>query len=230
MIKKTLYSSKIFIYAILVLISFFGIIITSFGLLLYLMTGFKFNILIGTLGWFLITLFPMYFIKKYRDVWDEYYEKRQVEPPELPIKGGDVIRSIISVIIFAMLYNYLGGFLGPFPEHISKDITIEILKIITQINGVLIGLLGIALSQLYKNNLFKFNPRTITITFISFIISIFYSITNLTKLEKEIYAKEIIVPPLSFLIFGICLFILFILNAFYRTQVIPLNNNVMSTN
>lgn len=219
MMRKIINYFKIIIYAFTVIIAFLGLITSFLGIILYFIAGFKIDILVGVLGWFIISIILSYFVTKYRKIWDDYYENREVIAPEIPIKFETGFRVFLYVVSFLFLYNYLKQFLGPFPETITKDVAVEILKLISQINGVLIGFLGVALSQMYKSNIRRHNPYAVFITFTSFIISIFYCISNMTKLNGTLYTKEIITSPLIFLLCGLCIFILFILNySLYSNQ------------
>lgn len=219
MMRKFINYFKIIIYAFTVIIAFLSLITSFLGIILYFITGFEIEILVGALGWFIISIILSYFVTKYRKIWDDYYKNREEITPEIPIKFETGFRAFLYVVSFLFLYNYLQQFLGPFPETISKDVAMEILKLISQINGVLIGFLGIALSQIYKSDVRRLNPYAVFITFTSFIISIFYCISNMTKLNGALYTKEIITSPLTFLLCGLCIFILFILNySLYSNQ------------
>jgi len=215
--EKIVYYVKLILYTLLTLAAFFSMIVLIFGIIFTFISGFAQDLIIGVIGWLGITVVLSSLVSKYRHIWEEYYEKRKVTQ-EVPFKPKDAIRVIFYVCMFVLLFRYFQGFLEPYPETISQDVAIEILKLISQIDGILIGFLGVALSQIYKNTKENINSYAVTVTFVSFMISIFYCINGLAQLNELNYTREIINPPISLLLNGLSVFVLFILRYFSKYE------------
>lgn len=203
---------KIAILLLCMIGALFSLLVSIFGFILWIINGFNFLYLFGSLFFFFVVTLPFsYIVKRYKPIW----EKFELRIGYVPSPPKEQLRTFIQYVgilfAFFLLYNYFSGFITTIPEKVGVELAKDILRNIVQVNGILIGLSGIMYVQLLRMGGSRakiLNAVFLVITM--FVASMLSSISVMvsTYNKTEILWLDIKNYPLNFLLFGIVSFLI----------------------
>ncbi len=144
-IKKNV---KLLVVVVSTLLGLLFLFLTVLGIAFWIFTG-DIIFLGASLIFFSLFIPPGYIVKKFEKEWVEFERKRGYTPPTRADILKGILRPLAALIGFSLLFIILDQFIGLFPKTIETHLAIEIVRIIIQLNGILIGFSGIVFAQLF---------------------------------------------------------------------------------
>lgn len=193
------------------LFAIFGLGFTILSLIFWLVLGFQIEFIISAITFFVLTLIPGFLIQKHGKIFDDYLEKINYKKPKSTISKEIMIKYLIYLIILILLNNFFNGFLGPFPYEIDGKLALEILKIIINVDGILLGFSGLIFVRVLSDDS-EINKTPIILITLLFLSSVLKGITNMSLINETAVSNVILLPPIQFMMSALYFLIIYIIS------------------